>query len=170
MIFRLSQKLAGKIKVAGLPELPLADHPLTDWSAHLFVVARTQYVIVSNTKSLYSTVIYGRGVNDHHSFIVEALRSIGDVLDNNGLSTVYQQQIVAHTGSVRFAKALNRSVTGSMNELILLARIILADGDIAPCDVGRAVNGTLLSTLLGKDGKPYGKPREAMRRLTDGER
>ena len=36
MIFRLSQKLAKKLKEGSLPSLPLDENPYADWSAHLF--------------------------------------------------------------------------------------------------------------------------------------
>jgi hypothetical protein len=60
MIFRLSQKLNTKIKAGTLPALPLDKNPIADWSAHLFVADRTQYILLSNTKSLYSTVMFGK--------------------------------------------------------------------------------------------------------------
>ena len=56
MILRLSQKLATKIKAGTLPEKPLDENPYADWSCHLFTADRTQYIIMSNTKSLYSCV------------------------------------------------------------------------------------------------------------------
>jgi len=61
MIVRLSQKLNAKIKGGTLPTLPPDDNPFADWSAHLFLVDRTQYILVSNTTSLYSIVMYGKG-------------------------------------------------------------------------------------------------------------
>ncbi len=64
MIFRLSQKLASKLKEGSLPSLPLDENPYADWSAHLFTADRTQCIIISNTKSLYSAVLYGRGITD----------------------------------------------------------------------------------------------------------
>jgi hypothetical protein len=69
MIFRLSQGLATKIKEGTLPSLPLGDNPFADWSAQLFVADRTQYVLLSNTQSLYSTVIYGKGITHDGNFI-----------------------------------------------------------------------------------------------------
>jgi hypothetical protein len=54
MIFRLSQKLNAKIKGGTLPTLPPDDNPFADWSAHLFLADRAQYILLSNTKSLYS--------------------------------------------------------------------------------------------------------------------
>ncbi len=59
MIIRLSQKLCTKIKAGKLKEMPLDENPYADWSANLFVVDRTQYIILSNTASLYSCVMYG---------------------------------------------------------------------------------------------------------------
>ena len=61
MIFRLSQKLNTKIKADKLTDMPLDDNPYADWSCHLFTADRTQYIIMCNTKSLYSCVMYGRG-------------------------------------------------------------------------------------------------------------
>ena len=52
MIIRLSQKLAKKLHETALPSAPLDENPYADWSAHLFTVARTQYIIFANTKSL----------------------------------------------------------------------------------------------------------------------
>ncbi len=59
VIFRISQKLNAKIKAGSLDALPLLENPFADWSAHLFTADRTQYVIVCNTKTLYSIVMYG---------------------------------------------------------------------------------------------------------------
>jgi hypothetical protein len=57
MIFRLSQKLNAKIKAGDLQTLSLDEDPFADWSAHLFLAGRTQYILLSNTKALYSTVL-----------------------------------------------------------------------------------------------------------------
>ncbi len=51
MIFRLPQKLAQKLKEGDLPTLPLDENPYADWSAHLFTVVRTQYIIVAKALS-----------------------------------------------------------------------------------------------------------------------
>src|SRR5437763_13950728 len=49
MIFRPTQKLSAKIKAGTLNTLPLDENPFADWSAHLFLAARTQYILVTNT-------------------------------------------------------------------------------------------------------------------------
>ena len=62
MIFRLSEKLKAKVKAGTLATVPLDENPFADWSAGLFLVGRSQYILVTNTKSLYSTVLAGKGV------------------------------------------------------------------------------------------------------------
>src|SRR6266540_2061231 len=136
MIFRLSQKLNTKIKAGPLRALPLHQNPFADWSADLFVADRTQYILLSNTKLLYSTVMYGKGITNDSHFIERALSNIREFMEGDGQEFAYHRFIVPATASVRFAKALDRSVTGSMNDMIKHATFWLAQGDQSPFDVG----------------------------------
>src|ERR1700722_428495 len=147
MIFRLSDKLHTKIKAGTLATLPVDENPLADWSAGLFLVGRSPYILVSNTKSLYSTLLPGKGVTDESAFIERALGGIREFPEAAGQESVYQRFIAPASGSVRFAKGLNRSVTGSMNELIRQAAAWLAEGDLSPHEVSVRLNDILLSAL-----------------------
>src|SRR5260370_16059986 len=90
MIFRLSQKLNAKIKAGTLGALPLHENPFADWSAHLFLADRTQYILLSNTKSLYSTVMYGKGITNDSGFIERALSSIREFMEVDGQGAAYE--------------------------------------------------------------------------------
>ena len=136
MIFRLSQKLSTKIKAGKLLGEPPHDNPFADWSAHLFVADRTQYILVSNTRSLYSVVMYGQGVTDDDLFIKRALDNLREGLEADGHLSVYRTFIAPSSGLVRFAKASDRAVTGSMNELIASAKALLIMDELSPFDVG----------------------------------
>lgn len=167
MILRLSQKLNSKIKAGQLGELPLDENPFADWSSHLFVVNRTQYIIVSNTASLYSCVMDGKGITNDGRFIERALSTIREFMEADGLSDVYQRFVTSSSGNVTFAKALNRKVTGSLNELVMLATYALESGDTAPHQVGFELNGLLLSAIAASKREGYGRPREAFLRLME---
>ena len=167
MIFRLSQKLNAKIKAGALRALPLHENPLADWSAHLFMAGRAQYLLLSNTRSLYSTVLYGKGVTTDSHFIERALGGIREFMEADDQAFVYRRFIVPAAASVRFAKALDRSVTGSMNDLIKHAAYWLAEGDESPFDVGLRLNDIPMSALAN-GGSAYGKPREAFKALAGG--
>src|ERR1700722_7961414 len=118
MIFRLYEKLNAKIKAGKLSTQPLDDNPFADWSGHLFTADRTQYILVTNTKSLYSLVMFGKGITDESDFIDRTLTNLGEFLTDDGQEFVYRKFVAPATGSIRFAKALDRSVTGSMNDLV----------------------------------------------------
>lgn len=156
MIFRLSQKLATKIKVpAPLPKPPDLN-PFVDWSAHVFTVQRTQYLLLTNTASLYSTVLHGRGISDDRQFVDGALKAISELMEANGQESTFKRFIAPGMANVTFASALNRSVTGSMNDLVNAAQFYLAEGDHSLFDISLRLNDMPMSYLK------YGRPRDAL--------
>jgi hypothetical protein len=165
MIFRLSEKLAKKLKEGTLPAVPLDENPYADWSAHLFTADRAQYVIVANTRALYSVVLFGKGITDDSEFIKRALSTLRDFMADDGQSFVYERFIAPASGSVRFAKALDRSVTGSINELVKFAKVWLETGEVSPYEVGFRLNDVLLSAIAPSKKDRYGKPNEAFKAL-----
>ena len=165
MIFRLSQKLAKKVKVGKLPEMPLAENPYADWSCHVFTANRTQHIILSNTASMYSCVMFGKGITDDSRFIDRALTTIREFMEDDGEQFAYRKFVKPEGETISFARPLNRSVTGSMNELIMAAEMYLIEDEMAPHDVGFKLNGLLLSILKDGEGRKYGEPKDAFKRL-----
>lgn len=60
---------------------------------------------------------------------------------------------------VSFSKALNRRVTGSMNDLEFQAKTILNRGAVSPWDVSFKLNEIPFSYLM------YNRPREAFQQM-----
>lgn len=167
MIFRISQKLNKKLGGGTLNQMPLGENPYADWSAHLFTVDRTQYILLSNTASLYSCVTFGRGNSNESRFIERAVATIREQLEDDGQASAYQRFIAPETGPVRFAKSLNRSVTSSMNQLIMYAEDMLVEQEIAPLGVSKELNGMPLTALGDGTRNSFGTPEEAFKRLAD---
>ena len=167
MILRLSQKLGTKIKAGTLKAMPLDENPYADWSCHLFAADRTQYILVSNTQSLYSCVLYGKGITNDYPFIQRVLSSLREFMADDGQAFIYQKFVAPSSATVSFSTALNRSVTGSMNDLLRHAVAWLEDGDVSPHDLGFKLNDVLLSAIAISKSDKYGKPNEAFKRLAD---
>ncbi len=110
--------------------------------------------------------MYGRGISDDSSFIARALNTIREFAADDDKQFIYRKFIAPSSGTVSFAKALNRSVTGSMNDHIHAAKFMLED-DMAPSDIGYRLNETPMSALNGPDGRKYSYPREVFKRLID---
>jgi hypothetical protein len=120
---------------------------------------------LSNTKSLYSTVLYGKGFTNDSNFIERALSNLREFMEDDGLAFLYQRFIALASVSVRFAKALDRSISWSMNDLINHAKAWLTESELSPFDVGFKLNEVLLSALAENESSSYGKPQEAFRTL-----
>lgn len=69
MIPRLSQTLSTKIKAGNLTHMPLDESPYADGSYHHFTVDRTRFILLSNPSSLYSCVMFGKGISEDTRFI-----------------------------------------------------------------------------------------------------
>jgi len=142
-----------------MSDAPIHDNLYADWSARLFTADRAQYILLTHTTSLYSVVIFARGITHDGLFIERALGNIREFMEVDGLGLIYTNFIAPATGSVRFCKALNRSVTGSMNELQAEAKMFLETDEYSPFDVGFKLNGMPLSAI------DHSVPREAIKRL-----
>ena len=87
-------------------------------------------------------------------------------MEDDGQQFVFRRFVAPSSGSVSFAKALNRSVTGSMNDHVHAAKLYLAD-NISPSEIGYRLNETPMSALVGADRRKYANPREVFRSLAD---
>lgn len=169
MIFRLSQKLNARIKGGTLASLPLDENPFADWSAGLFLVGRSPYILVTNTKSLYSTVLPGKGMTGEKCLVERTAHGIREFLEADGHRGVYERSIAPLLGSVRFAKALNRSVIGSMNDLAKMASFYLEAGDLSLIEISSRLKDTPLTGLKHAD-TTHGFPRDVFADMVNGNR
>ena len=159
MIFRLSQKLAKKVKTVPTQVRPPDENPYADWSAHLFTADRTQYVLLTNTASLYSTVMHGQGITGDNELLKQALSRIWEFMSDDGLEFAFQRFIAPTTGRIYFSKPLNRSVISSMNELARHAKLWLTERELSPHDTSFKLNEIPMKPL------GYANPREAFKSL-----
>ncbi|HUL13432.1 MAG TPA: hypothetical protein VLU73_14865 [Methylococcaceae bacterium] len=159
MIFRLTQKLGKKIGVEPTTCLPPASNPFIDWTANLFGVQRVQYIIATNTQSLYSIVMFGRGITDDNLFLKRALSSIRELIEDDGNAFLYQRLIAPHTGKISFSKTRDKRVLGSINELVFQATYHLETGEESPFETSRRLNNTPMSYI------EHRRPKEAFRSM-----
>lgn len=167
MILRLSEKLKTKIKAGPLQTLPLDQNPFADWSAQLFVAGRTQYILLSNTTSLYSTVFYAQGITNENRFITRCLDSLREFMESDKRLDVFEKFIAPTAQTLTFAKSLSRKIIGSMTELAKTATILLVERELLPHQISAVLNDTLLSAIAINPKHGYSKPNEAFQTLVD---
>ena len=161
MIFRLTSKLSKKIGMASLQALPAdqTKNPLMDWNANLFTVQRTQYIILTNTASLYSMIMYGRGITNDKQFIREVLSCMKEFMTIDGNKSIFEKLIEPENKRILFSKVVDRRVSGSMNDLIFQAKMHLIEGHTSPLDVSFLLNESPMSYLS------YSRPKIEFQKL-----
>lgn len=159
MIFRPTQRLCAKIKTGPLSDAPLHDNPYADWSARLFTANRAQYVLLTNTASLYSVLMPGRGITEETSFLDHAIQAMRHYMQDDRLSLIFSNFIAPAADVVSFHKPLSRSITGSMNELAAEAEYFLSSDADSLFDVNHKINERPHASLK------FAFAREAFKRL-----
>lgn len=159
MIFRMTNKLAKKIGITPSQCLPLDRNPFTDWSAHLFTAQQVQYVIMTNTPSLYSIVMYGRGITDDNRFVKSALSCMSEFMTGDGNEFLFRRLIAPRTGTILFSRMGDRRVLGSIGDLVMQSKYHLVEGEVSPFAASLLLNQTPMSYI------GYRSPREAFKSL-----
>lgn len=153
MILRLTAKLGSKIGASPEQCLSLSMNPFLDWVGHLFTAERTQYIILSNTVSLYSMIMYGRGITDDNEFISQSLSNMRELMASDGLEFIFHRLIAPSAGTIRYSKVRDRQVLGSIAELVREARFYIIERQVSPFDAASQVNQIPLSYLRYKHPK-----------------
>jgi len=159
MIFRLTRRLATKLGVEPIPSLPLDGDPLCDWTAHLFMVGHLQYIILTNTATLYSAVIPGRGNTGVSSFIENALAGIGEILRLDDLDSLLKPLMAEPLENLSFCKGSDRRVLGSINDFVFGAKVYITEAGLPLPEVSSRLNQTPMRVIN------YSVPADEMRKL-----
>jgi hypothetical protein len=160
MIVRLTAKLGKKIGSVPTQTLAADENPFADWVGHLFTARRVQYIIVSNSASLYSIILRGQGITDDCVFIERAKETMDQFMREDGLEFIFYRLVVPHLGIIRYSKVGNRQVLGSMNDLIRSAQFFLTERQASPFETALMINQTPLSCLQ------YNYPRDCFTAMT----
>lgn len=123
------------------------DNPYGDWSANVFHGGRRQYILVTNTASLYSAIMPGAGITTGADLVVKTVELLEEALSRDGFRFLFERLVVPSPTEVASSKALNRSVTGSMNDFVQRAKYMLADTQVSPHDAAYRMNRTPMGSL-----------------------
>jgi hypothetical protein len=160
MILRLTAKL-GK-KIGSMPTQTLApdENPFGDWVGHLFMAGRIQYIIVSNSASLYSILLRGQGITDDGVYIERVKEMMSQFMCEEGLEFIFTRLVVPCLRTIQYSKAGDRRILGSMNDLIHSAQFFLTQRQMSPLEAAHMINDTPMSLL------EYNSPRECFSAMT----
>ena len=147
MIFRVTQKLAKKIKVVPSTSLAPRDNPFLEWTANLFMVSRWQCILLTNSHCLYSVVLPGKGVSNEKAFVETSTKALYEYMALDGCENIFNAHIASHIGATTFCKASDRRVLGSMNDFAYHTRVYLLEMGLPGPLVNARLNDMPMSML-----------------------
>jgi len=147
MILRLSGKLAKKLSTVPDEAIPAHGNPFLDWSGHVFRVGRVQYILLTNTRSLYSVLFPGRGITRPDLYEEHAREQIRLQLERDGFGWMHDRFLAPDPEAVSYSRALNRHVTGSMNDMIFHAGFLIEEKEMSLDEVTHFLNHMPMSYL-----------------------
>ena len=159
MLIRFTQKLAKKLKIGSLAHVEDDPGPFVEWYANLFRARRAQYILTTESKSLLSVVMVGRGVTDDNIFIQHWLGCTREYLSQIGKSFVFENIVGPHAGQFVYAKTVSRSVLGSMSDMAGMSKFLLSARDLSPVDLSQLINETPFKAI------DYQRPVDAFDKL-----
>jgi len=159
VVIHLTEKLRRKLHVPPLGHTGVEAPAHLRWYAIVFTAQRTQYLLATNAASLYSVVWYGRGITDDSDFMLGFLQRLKEQMRGDGLGFIFERCIQPHGHSVSLLKTEDRSVLGSMNDMVTCSKYTLAAADLSPDELSAHINGTPYGAL------GYGIPRDVLSKL-----
>ena len=141
--------------------LPPHDNPFLDWTANLFMISRWQCIMLTNSCSLYSVVLAGKGITNEKSLVEQGLKALREYMAFDGTGYLFEPHAEPHVDSVTFCKTGDRRVLGSMNDLIHNAKVHLLEMRLPMPLVNMRLNEMPMSVL------DFRNPKEALLALAD---
>lgn len=124
MVFRLTQKLSKKLHLGPLPRTDILEVG-SIWYANLLRAHGTQFIVITESLTLYSLLILGRGVVDGETFASVAYQTIRAKFEEQGWSRLLGSHVAFDTEAPIFLAAQDRSVIASVSEISRMARFEL---------------------------------------------
>jgi len=160
VILRLSDKLSRRIGVRPIESLPMSANPFADWSSHVFPAGRSEYILSTNTSTLYSVVFSARSIKGEAAFRSNMLAQLRATMMEDGFEFHYKRLIDVESDAPSYSKALSRGVIGSMHDMAELACYSLEVQGKSPEQVTRMINETPFSVIGGSG------PRDVFRHMS----
>ena len=116
MVFRLTKKLSEKLHLGKLARTETPEDGST-WHANLFRASGVQYIVLTESLTLYSLLISGRGIVDGAAFARIARQIVGAKFEEERWSHLLGNRVAFDTEEPIFLAAQDRSVIASINEI-----------------------------------------------------
>jgi len=119
LTFRCTQRVLRRLGIETIADAPVSTTRLGDWYINLLLVRRHRLLIFVSEPTLLSVFV---PIKELSTLIPRFRRGLAEVLQALGAPTRAIEAEISDMETVAFAATVNRSVLGSMNDLIFQAK------------------------------------------------
>nr|CAP48220.1 putative integron gene cassette protein [uncultured bacterium] len=130
--FRCTARLLKRLKIGAPGDPPAPHNALGDWYANILYTRFGHYLVLVSERSRLPVLLSARELS---SFPSRFLQSLAGLLGDIGVPSHQVDRELEAMQPFYFGKTANRSVLGTLNETVFMAREWLAPGDLSLYDV-----------------------------------
>ncbi len=126
---QLTKKLSDTLKV-DMVEIDTSNYSdIDNYHCNLLKFGRTNCVLITNDKTLFSFFIYGLKAKDFKNFEESISQPIFKILVELGFSQSQFEKVLDSLQNIQYSKTSNRSVISSMNDMKKFIEMALYGGE-----------------------------------------
>lgn len=144
---RTTKMLARRLHLTVPAAPPPVTNRVADWCAHEFTASRHRYLLFWNTAAFLPVLVPGRGVRDDHDLIMRLVDGLKLVMSGPDLEFYFPRWIVPELGEVQWAPIPSRSVLGTLNDFMIMAKYHLTARNQSPLEIAELMAQAPLAAL-----------------------
>ena len=127
MILRLSDKLGRRLRARPTTRHPLHANAYADWSADYFRADRDAYILVANTKALYTVLLPAGGLVTPQALEARIHAYLAQALKEAGLEFFYKRLVERDDEPSTYSTLLNAESEAVLRDLAELAAYFMVE-------------------------------------------
>jgi hypothetical protein len=130
MTFRFTKDAKEKLRIPKLSNQIVSDNTIFEWFVGVFTIQRKKFFITTNAKTLYSVISDGSGICSSSKYFQLVLDDFFNQMLKDGLGKFFENYVKCTIDESICAKTNNRSILGSMNDLIFMSKMCLYEESV----------------------------------------
>jgi hypothetical protein len=123
-LINATKKVWSRLGKSSNSVLAVDDTILGPWCVHLYYFYHKQFIILTNERTLFTSILPARCLSDLATYFPKA---VDDVLQKCEIRSLLRNKLITELSEIQFSDKTNRQVLGSINDFIKCSKYVLED-------------------------------------------
>lgn len=150
MIFKITQKVAKHFDIDELSSIENDSSNLNEWYTNIFNAGRYKYFITTNSETLYSVIMNFTGLKSDSDYLKHFFSRLHEHFTDLNCEQVFEEYIIPESKLIKFRKTDNKSILGSMLDIVKIAKYYLQIKELSVFDATNEINECIFGYIKSK--------------------